>query len=144
MFEQILQMLDSAGIQIELDELVQAVMASKARPARAISKLLHDRGYKADEQLLSRIGSLLKLAEYRLEERPAIDWIAGDFGDRGSCFWGSHATSRDNLAFGAPGFRAFVVYNGGAALPAACRLRLTGGGFSLTSTTSPSRNFVTS
>lgn len=127
MFEQILQMLDSAGIQIELDELVQAVMASKARPARAISKLLHDRGYKADEQLLSRIGSLLKLAEYRLEERPAIDWIAGDFGDRGSCFWGSHATSRDNLAFGAPGFRAFTVYNGDRGVARCLSFEVDGG-----------------
>lgn len=113
MFEQILQLLSSAaGIQLELDELVQAVMASKARPARAVSKLLRDRGCKVDEQLLSRIGSLLKLAEYRLEERDRIDWNAGDFGDRGSCFWGSHATSRDNLSLGAPEFRAFVVYNG--------------------------------
>jgi hypothetical protein len=102
-------MLDAAGIQLELDELVQAVMASKARPARAVSKLLHDRGCKVDEQLLSRIGSLFKLAEYQLEERETINWNAGEFGDRGSCFWGSHATSRDNLAFCAPGFRAFTV-----------------------------------
>jgi hypothetical protein len=126
-FEQVLQLLSAAGIQLELDELVQAVMASKARPARAVSKLLHDRGHKVDGQLLSRIGSLLKLVEYRLEERETINWDAGDFGDRGSCFWGSHAASRDNLSYGAPGFRAFTVYSGERGVARCLSFEIDGG-----------------
>jgi hypothetical protein len=126
-FERTLHLLSAAGIQIELDELVQAVMASKARPARAVSKLLHDRGHKVDGQLLSRIGSLLKLVEYRLEERETINWDAGDFGDRGSCFWGGRAASRDNLSYGAPGFRAFTVYSGERGVARCLSFEIDGG-----------------
>lgn len=106
----IIDVLAAAGVQVTEADLKQA-MLSNARPARALSKILHDRGQKVDPDVLSRVGGLFRLMRYRLEERDRIDWHAGDFGDHGSCFWGSKTSDRMNLQTD-PSFRAYVVFDG--------------------------------
>ncbi len=86
-----------------------------ARLSKRVSAALYKNfGLKAENTLLGRIGEIAStqrdiVATYDLTN--ALDWHAGDFADRGSCYWGSYQHVRLNILprFGAAALRIYEI-----------------------------------
>lgn len=83
-------------------------------PKRVSSWLKREHGKKIDSLSLSKIGNLAKMhgndgSQIIYDVTDRLDWNAGDFGDSGSCFWGSYAQTRYH--FQQSGFLAMRLYD---------------------------------
>lgn len=81
--------------------LVEAGEYRGTFPKRA-QKYWHQRGIKSPAPFLSQLGNLARSHSehqpvYHFDFTDTIDWVAGDFGDGGSCYWGDHAGARQTL-----------------------------------------------
>lgn len=59
-------------------------------------------GLKSPDTFIEEVGNVARRhsdthLSYTFEFVSEFDWDAGDFGDRGSCYWGDHAQARDML-----------------------------------------------
>lgn len=69
---------------------------------KRLNKWLHTQGHKATNDFLGKVGSIAGMSvtdkdtfEYDFDNR--INWHSGDFGDYGSCYWGSNSAAKDML-----------------------------------------------
>lgn len=69
---------------------------------KRLNKWLHTQGHKASNDFLGKVGSIAGMSvtdkdtfEYDFDNR--INWHSGDFGDYGSCYWGSNSAAKDML-----------------------------------------------
>lgn len=76
---------------------------SDGKITKRISKFyFQNHGIKLPESLLSAIGNTIKThtlqnETYYFDFTKDFDWVDGDFGDEGSCYWGSNDQARDML-----------------------------------------------
>ncbi len=69
---------------------------------KRLAKYQHKVGRKVTSDFLGKIGSIiaqhtLKGCNYFADFTQKFDWCDGDFGDDGSCFWGSNCGAKDML-----------------------------------------------
>jgi hypothetical protein len=70
---------------------------------KRLAKSVKDKiGIKLDPAQLGRLGQLAKShsmeeTDYHVDIVSEIDWQDGDFGDRGSCFWGSNREAKEMI-----------------------------------------------
>ncbi len=69
---------------------------------KRLAKYQHQHNNKVTSNFLGKIGSLvamytLKSCNYFVDFTQEFDWGDGDYGDGGSCFWGSNSGAKDML-----------------------------------------------
>lgn len=69
---------------------------------KRIRKYYHEHGIKCPDTFIQVLGEIARRftsdgITYEFEFVDEFDWIDGDFGDAGSCFWSSNATARITL-----------------------------------------------
>lgn len=79
---------------IEDDKLSRPIVLQGTLPKRIMKFYKDAYGANLPSDLISKIGNAIKLDDPSLKDAhwditPSFDWKDGDFGDKGSCFWGS-------------------------------------------------------
>lgn len=78
------------------------IMSETSIAKQIKNKVYKIHGIKVDDEIASDIASLFggfvpRTGEYILDIVDHFDWKDGDFGDKGSCFWGKHSKAKDVL-----------------------------------------------
>ncbi|GAB4528032.1 MAG: hypothetical protein OHK0046_46480 [Anaerolineae bacterium] len=65
---------------------------------KRVRKFYHTRGIKTPDQFIAILGNLAREhaesgTSYRFDFTDTMDWNAGDFGDKGSCYWGGRRSA---------------------------------------------------
>ena len=88
---------------------------------KRLAKWLKGHNQKASNDFLGKVGSIAgssvaDVSRYTFDFDDRIDWYAGDFGDRGSCYWGDRSEARDMIRDnGAFALRFFDEHGNGIA-----------------------------
>lgn len=90
------------GVRVDRQAIGDDWTAREGKFPKRVAKYLHKQGIKAPPELVSEIGNIAarhtgRVSRYEIDFTRSIDWSAGEFGDGGSCFWGTHAAARDML-----------------------------------------------
>lgn len=85
---------------------------------KRVSKYLYKQGYKCPPEFLQTLGTLAKMhsgdsVSYTFEIVDRIDWNSGDFGDSGSCYWGSHVPAKGMVEDNGYAIRFFDSFGAG-------------------------------
>jgi len=92
--------LSEAGVVLPAD-FCWDFLTREGKFAKRVKKLAHHQGVKLDDALVAAVGKIAEehslLGDLYFDLTCQFDWQAGDFGDEGSCFWGSRAKARELL-----------------------------------------------
>jgi len=94
---------EKLSTRVERDEIGDAWTTRAGKFPKRVQKYLRRKGIKAAPEIVSEIGNIAsrhvaQQSTYHVDFTQTIDWRAGQFGDGGSCYWGTNAGARDMLA----------------------------------------------
>ena len=110
---------EKLATRVEREAIGTAWTTRDGKFPKRVAKYLHRQGIKAAPEIVSEIGNIAsrhvaQQSEYWIDFTDTIDWRAGDFGDAGSCYWGTNAAARDMLMEnGAYAVRFYVPHENG-------------------------------